>query len=179
MDEQQTITSDDVQTVDASAIVRKRAPKRTSLEMYQFHLREAEKALARAEGRASEANEGSLVKRLKAALKRRNTLLGRAQVVVNGKLATAKSPATNTVEDKIENAIQRLADLRLTETNAIEQLAELPDDIERLTLLVEEAKAGTDVEFPSDMYRIPGVEEQTDSEAEFSAAIDQETEEVS
>jgi hypothetical protein len=182
MDEHQTITSDDVQTVEVTEITetpRKRAPKRTPQEMYEFHLKEAEKALARAEGRAS-AVPTSMMKRLTAALKRRNTLLGRAQVVINGKLATAKSPATNTIEQKIENAIARVADLRQTQSNAIDQLAQLPEDIERLTLLIEEHKGGTDVEFPTDLYRIPGVEEQTDSEAEFSAAINQEdNEEVS
>lgn len=180
MSEEQTITSDDVGTMPAEVTEgpKKRAPKRSPREMYEFHLREAEKALARAEGRAS-AVPSSMLKRLNAALKRRQTLLGRAQVVINGKLATAKSPATNTIEVKIENAVQRLADLRQTQSNAIEQLAELPDDIERLELLIEEHKGGADVEFPTDLYRIPGVEEQTDSEAEFSAAIDQENEEVS
>lgn len=154
-----------------------RQKRRTDEEMLAHFEAEKQRILdrmqAKAEGRP--VTEGSgLSSRLKRAKRTRETALHRAQVAVNGKAATAKSPALPTIEEKIERAQKRLDDLIETQNRALEQIAELPKDIERLELLIEAEAAGDDVEFPKGLYRLPGEGEQTEGEAETVASIDQE-----
>jgi chromosome segregation ATPase len=132
------------------------------------------KLQAQAEGTYSDEGDTLVTKRLRSALRKRKTLLHRAEVLVNGRARTEKSPAMNGIEDKIENARKRLADLEDSQRRANEQIASLPFDIQTLTEALEAIERGEEVDFPTDLYRIPG--ENTTTETEVAVATEGDTE---
>ena len=158
-----------------------RNKRRTPAEMAAHYAKLAEDYAAKAEAqeRGERIQGNSMVSRLKRAAKTRSTLLHRAQVTVNGKAATQKSPALPTIDQKIENAEKRLADYREARSTALEQIARFPEDIEKLNLLVEAIEAGEidpdNVEFPTGLLAAPGEQTQTAAEAETAASIDQDS----
>ena len=157
-----------------------RNKRRTPEEMAAHYAKLAEQYQEKAErqARGERIQGNSMVSRLKRALRTRETLLNRAQVTVNGKAATAKSPALPTIDEKIANVEKRLADYRETRSNALAQIAEFPQDIETLKALLASIDAGDvdpdDVEFPRDLHKAPGEGSTTSGEAETLASIDQE-----
>lgn len=116
--------------------------------------------------------EGYGLKRLRAAVRSRETAMGNATAVLNGKPGTEKSPAVSSIGVKIANARARLDNLILAEQRAVEILAALPADIETLRGLVERAEKGETVEMPTNLYRLPGEDEQTDAEREAAFVAD-------
>lgn len=116
---------------------------------------------------ATDDNYG--VKRLRSAVRRRDTLLTTAGTLLNGRAATEKSPAVSDIDTKIANAEQRVANLKLSKVRAIEQMAALPADIDTLRALLVRAEAGETVEMPTNLYPIP--ENKTDAEIEAGAAV--------
>ncbi len=146
---------------------RKRA---TRQEMRERLLEKLAKLDAQIEGTYTPDQETLVSKRIRAALRKRKTLLSRAEIVIVGRASTEKSPAQNGIEEKIKNAENRLADLRETKRRADERIANLPRDIERLSGLVEMIERGEEVEMPDDLFPIPGEAERTDHEHEVAAA---------
>jgi len=111
--------------------------------------------------------DGYIVKRLKAAIRRRETTLGTVETLLNGRKATEKSPQVAPIDEKIANAEKRLADLRASKVQALETQARVPFDIERLRGVLEMAERGEAVEFPTGLYLIPN--EKTDAEHEAAS----------
>jgi DNA repair exonuclease SbcCD ATPase subunit len=145
---------------------RKRATRQEMIERLAAKL---EKLQAQAAGNYDETGDSLNTKRLRSALRKRRTLLHRAETLLNGRAPTAKSPAQNGIDEKIENAQKRLDDLQEAKRRATEQTANLPFDIEKLEKLLADVENGeTEVEFPTDLYRIPG--ENTVAETENAAA---------
>lgn len=111
--------------------------------------------------------DGYMVKRLKAAIRRRETTLTTIETLLNGRAATEKSPQVAPIAEKIANAEKRLYDLRKAQTQAIETAARVPFDIERLREVLAMAEGGSEVEFPTGLYLIPN--EKTDAEHEAAS----------
>lgn len=148
---------------------RKRATRK---EMIERKRAELEKLLAQEAGTFTD--EGSdMAKRLRKAMKKRRTILHRAEVLLNGRPATEKSPAVNGIDEKIQNAEKRLNDLIESKRRAELQVANLPFDIEKLELLLEEDEAGEEVSFPDDLFKIGG-EKPTDREVEVKVSTENE-----
>ena len=146
---------------------RKRA---TRTEMIERLAAKLEKLQAQAAGNYDETGDSLNTKRLRSALRKRRTLLHRAETLLNGRAPTAKSPAQNGIDEKIENAQKRLDDLQEAKRRATEQTANLPFDIAKLEKLLADVEEGgsCEAEFPTDLYRIPG--ENTVAETENAAA---------
>jgi len=115
---------------------------------------EIAKLEAKKNGTYDPTQEGDTMSRLRAALRRRQTVLKEALMLRDGRPGTAKSPALNPLEVKIQNAEERLE--RLTRDKAImeKRVANLPGDIERLELLIDAAEKGEEVEMPTDLLRL-------------------------
>jgi len=115
------------------------------------------------------------VKALKFALRTRRTALHAAQVLVNGRAPSAKSPALPTIVDKIKNAEKRLAGLIEGRDRAIDFLENLPADIDLLEGLVTVAESGDSnepVKMPTGLFHMDKANE-TDVEVETRAAVEQ------
>jgi predicted glycoside hydrolase/deacetylase ChbG (UPF0249 family) len=148
--------------------------RRTRVEMLAALEAKLEKLKAQVSGTYDPtSDEGTFIeKRLRRAIRRRNTALGNAQTLMDGRQATERSPSVSPIDVKIENAEKRLTDLRAAKARAVEMQAQLPFDIERLEALLEKAEAGEDVEFPNDLYRLPNEGERTDAEIEAGSVVD-------
>jgi uncharacterized protein (UPF0335 family) len=145
--------------------------RRTRLEVMAELKAKLAKLEAKVAGVYDDSQEdGYTVKRLKAAIRRRETAQGTAETLLNGRAATEKSPQVSPIDEKIANAEKRLADLRKAKTQAMETIARLPFDIEVLRTLLERANKGEAVEFPTGLYLIPG--EKTDAEHEAASVHD-------
>jgi prefoldin subunit 5 len=152
-------------------MTRKRATRTEMIDRLEAKL---EKLRAQAEGTYTEEGDSFITKRMRRALRTRKTLLHRAEVLVNGRARTEKSPAQNGIDEKIENARRRLADLEDSRNRAQEQIAALPFDIQTLTEALEATERGEEVDFPTDLYRVPG--ENTATETEVAVATEGDTE---
>lgn len=151
---------------------RKRA---TREEMIRRTEEKLAKLKAQAEGSFTPDAETLTVKRLRNALRRRKTALHRATVMLNGRAATEKSPSMNGIDEKIENARKRLADLEASKSRAEERVANLPFDISRIETILEDAeKSGTEPTFPDDLFPLDN--ESTESEVEVAAGEPDESE---
>lgn len=141
--------------------------RRTRNEMIAAYEAKLARLKAQAEGTFDESDDDTYtVKRLRRAIRRRETAIGNAGTLLNGKAATEKSPAVPSILSKIENAEKRLADLRLAQKRAHEITAQVPFDVEKLTALLERAEKGEAVEFPTDLYILPGENDKTEAETE-------------
>jgi uncharacterized small protein (DUF1192 family) len=148
-------------------------PRRSIEERKAALMAELARLEAKAAGTFDETSEeGYALKRLRAAVRSRETALGNAFNVLNGKAGTEKSPAVSSIGVKIQNARARLDNLIVAEQRAVEQIAALPADIETLRALVERAEKGETVEMPTNLYRLPTYEERTDAEREAAFVRD-------
>ena len=150
---------------------RKRGKNRTPEEIIADLEKKIEIQKAKAAGTYDPEKDSYGVKRIRAALRRRKTALHAAEVTINGRAATAKSPALNGIDDKIDNARSRLDNLTETRNRAMLSIANLPDDIRVLEDLVQRAEKGEEVEFPTGLHHIPG--DQTEAEAETASVLDE------
>lgn len=136
-----------------------------------------EKLLAQEAGthQEDESTDSFGIKMIRRALRKRETLLHRAGVILNGKPRTAQTPGGKTIDEQIEAMEARLTDKRKTRTNAIEQEAKLPFDIDSLQTIVSnydnaEDPTTVDVSFPELEVKVDG--DPTDSEVEADAALE-------
>jgi len=144
-----------------------RKARRTRAQMIEEMEAKLAAYKAKEDGTYTSDSETLIGKRLKGGLKRRRTLLHRAQVLIAGRAATEKSPPMNGIDDKIERAEARLEDLIESRERANEQVARLPGDIEAIAKAIEVDEQGLETaEFPSDLLALPGEGEQTNAEAE-------------
>jgi predicted HTH transcriptional regulator len=141
--------------------------RKTRKEMIAATQAKLEKLLAQEEGTFSDENENDILKGLKRRLRKTETALKAASLILFG--ADGKS----TIEDKIVKTRQRLASQIETCDRAEAQKAALPFDIERLSALIDLAEAGEDVEFPNDLTRLTGEQEKTPEEHEAKALLEQ------
>lgn len=153
-----------------------RKQRRTRAQMIDEWKAKIAKAEAQQEGTYDSDSETLIGRRLRAAMKKRKTVLHRAGVLIHGRASTEKSPPMNGIVEKIERARQRLKDLIESGGRAEEQVANLPFDIERLAKLIEAEEKGEDVEFPTNLLSLPGEGEQTDTEAEVAAGTSEDAE---
>ena len=153
---------------------KRRATREEMIEATRLKL---DKLIAQAAGTHEEDRESDSfqIKRVRRALRKRETLLHRAGVILNGKPATAQSPGGKTIDEQIEAMEARLEDKRATRANAIEQEAKLPFDIEALQTIVSnydnaEDPDSVDVSFPELEVAVDG--DPTDSEVETDATLE-------
>lgn len=155
-----------------------RNKRKTRQEMIAFREAQLAKLRAQEEGTYEGDGETTILKSLKRALKTRTKALFHARVLIDGRLPSdsGKSPAVNSIYVKIANAQNRVDMYHESKRRAEEQIAELPFDIESLTDLVTLAEAGEDIEFPDNLYRLPG--DKTDRENEVNASTDEVSDET-
>jgi len=113
------------------------------------------------------------VKALKFALRKRNKVLHAAQVLVNGRAATSKSPVLPTVASKIQNLRDRLTNMIEGADRANLFLENLPKDIELLEglVVIAEGDTGEIPPMPTDLYRLE-TDNETDVEVEVRVTIE-------
>lgn len=143
----------------------------TPEQMIARKLAEIETLKAQLAGTFTPDAETLTVKRLNAARRKRVTLLDRSRFILNGRTAEGGKVVQQSIDARIAQAEQRVADLRQTKANAERFAANLPGDVERLAVLLESAEKGETVEFPTDLTPIPGEGEGTDSEKEAAASM--------
>jgi predicted nucleic acid-binding Zn-ribbon protein len=145
--------------------------RRTRVEMLAALQEKLDRLKAQVSGTYDPTNdEGTyIVQRIRRAIRRRNTAMGNANTLLNGRPATDRSPAVAPVGEKIANAEHRIAELRKAQNRATEILSNVPGDIERLEALLKRAESGDEVEMPNDLYMLPSDEDRTSAEVEASA----------
>jgi hypothetical protein len=126
-------------------------------------------------GRDVEDASGDLVKSLKKRLRKTETALRSAQIMVNGITKDdGKGWQRAPIAEKIATTESRLEQQREAAVYANEQTAELPFDVDRLKLLISAAELGEDVEFPTDLKPLSRkegvVKSDEETEADFIAS---------
>lgn len=114
-------------------------------------------------------DERFVPKRLGRMIARRETAIGVANVLLNGKAGTEKSPPVASLRSKIERAEAHLKTLKDSETRALELTARVPADIETLRALLAKAQEGVEIVFPTDLFVIPN--EKSDEEHEAASVV--------
>jgi hypothetical protein len=135
--------------------------------MIDFMQAKLEKLMAQEEGTYSDENENDVLKGLKRRLRKTETALKAADLILNG------SDGKSTIDDKIVKTRARLESQIETADRAEAQKAALPFDVERLQALIALGEAGEDVEFPKDLTRLPGEQDKTQEEHEAKALLQQ------
>lgn len=144
--------------------------RRTREEMLEFYRQKMEKLEAQLEGTYDDSQESNTLKRLKRALRKRQTAYKGAVTILEGVTSEdGKGWTRSPIAEKIEKTRARLAQQIETEQRSEEFRAKLPHDIQRLEALIEAAKIGEDVDFPSDLT--PLGTEKTDEEHEAAAIV--------
>jgi hypothetical protein len=166
------------ETIKERTMSKPRNKRKTRQEMIEFRQAQLAKLLAQEDGTYEGDGETTILKSLNRALKTRTKALFHARVLIDGRLPSdsGKSPAVNSIHVKIANAQSRLDMLNESKRRAEEAIANLPFDIDDLTDRVTLAEAGEDVEFPNDLYLLPG--DKTDRENEVNASTDEVSDET-
>lgn len=147
-----------------------RRKRRTRQEIMDELRAKLDKYEAQEDGTYIPDEETLIAKRIRKALKRRKTAIHQANVLLQGKAATEKSPAQNGIDDKIANAEARLQNLRDAKAHALDMIANLPFDIDRLEKIVEEMDKGNVPEdFPTGLYKLPNSKNDVEHENAESA----------
>ena len=144
-----------------------RKPKKTLVEQREVLM--AKLAIIEAKENGTYKIERDGAQALKFALKRRAKMLHDAQVLVNGRAKTAKSPPMATIADKITNCEERLERLKAGQDRAQGFLDNLPADIKLLEGLVTLSESGETVDIPTDLYKLG---DETEPELEVRVAIE-------
>lgn len=162
-------TTNATETVAKPKVTRHRRTVKERLEALE---QERLRLLAIQEGTYDETQEdGHMVKRLKAAIRRRETVIKAAGTLVNGRAATANSPMLPPIAVKITNAENAVKRLKESLDRAVAIQAAVPFDIEVLTGLLAKAQAGDAVEFPTNLHPIQDDSKRTDAEVEAASVV--------
>ncbi len=155
-----------------------RKPKRTKEVLLAEANARVAKLTAQIEGTwIAENEEKTGVKAVRAALRRRKTALHQARVLIDGRGATAKSPALPGLYMKITNAEDRLYSMREAAQRGEDFIQNLPFDIERLDELLKlSEQEGEDIEVPNGLFKMGGEEDVTDAEHEAKVVTANDTE---
>lgn len=155
--------------------------RRTQEEMLAHYQAEVDKLQAKIEGRYEDDGGTDMVKALKARLRKTATALRSAQIMVDGITKDdGKGWQRAPISEKIATTRARLDSQIEGREFATVQTTKLPFDVERLTLLVQAAEAGEDVEFPTDLNPLSRNEtEKSDEQVEVEFIAAEEVEEIS
>lgn len=135
-------------------------PRRTREEMIAKHEADILKLQAKIDGNFQDDGEDGVLKLLKKRLRNTNTELRAAGITLNG------DDVRSSIQDKIAHTQRRMDTQLATQANAEEFAATLPFDVERLEALIAACEAGEEVEFPTDLTRLPKDKDRTDEEHE-------------
>ena len=150
---------------------KSKKPRRSIEQRIADKMAELQRLQAIQNGTHDETTEsGYMVKRLREAIRRRETAINVANVTLFGRAKTEASPALPPIANKIENAQRRLADMLETQKRANEVLASVPQDILTLDAVLTKAEAGEVVEFPSGLFGLPSDKTETQVETEAAAS---------
>lgn len=142
--------------------------RRTRKEMLEAARAKLAKLEAQVAGTwtGDESDDNYMAKRLKAAIRRRETAIKNAETLLKGRAATKNSPAVSDIDTKIKNAEKRLSDMRDAKNRANEILARVPFDVETLQDALVKVDNGDEVEYPTGLYILPQESEKTEAEHE-------------
>lgn len=144
-----------------------RAKKRNPAEMKAHYLEMAQQCQDRIDGKEIEDRGGDIIKSLKGRLRKTETALRSAQVLVNGITSDDGKGWTKAPQsEKIVKTRARLAQQIDALERAEEFAAALPFDVNRLQDLVKAAELGEEVEMPTDLRPL---KRQTTSDEEVEA----------
>lgn len=162
-------------------MVNDKRNRRTQEEMLAHYQAEVAKLEAKIEGRYEDDGGTDMVKALKARLRKTTTALRAAQIMINGVVkADGKGWQRAPISEKIAGTRTRLMQQEDGENFATVQIIKLPDDVSRLTLLLEAATAGEDVEFPENLTPLSMKDtERSDDQIEADFIASEEHAEVS
>lgn len=161
-------------------MTKTRAKKRNPHEMKAYYEMKAAECQDRIDGKEIEDRGGDVLKALKARLRKTETALRSAQVLVNGITSDdgkgwQKAPQS----EKIVKTRARLAQQIDALERAEEFAAQLPFNVTRLTDLIKAAELGEDVEMPTNLFPLKRQTEKVSDEeieADFIANSEQTTE---
>ena len=142
--------------------------RKTREEMLAVRLAQVAKLQAQIEGSYENEHENDVLKALKNRLRKTETALRAASVILNGiTKEDGKGWQRAPQQEKIEATQRRLGDQLMAMKRAELVSATLPFDVEILTASIGAVEAGdTDVEFPTDLHSLKGDEPKTDEEVE-------------
>lgn len=144
--------------------------RRSREEMLAHYQAEVEKIQAKIDGSYSDEGENDLLKALKKRLRKTETALRSAGLVVNGVQKEDGKGWTRAPQSvKIDKTVVRLADQRETLDRAEALLAKLPFDMETLEALIAASNIGEIVEFPTDLTPLEAPKTDEEHEAAFIA----------
>lgn len=148
--------------------------RRTREQMLAHYMEKVNRLEDQIAGREVEDASGDLVKSLKKRLRKTETALRSAQIMVNGITKDdGKGWQRAPIAEKIATTEARLEQQRDAAVYANEQTAALPFDVDRLKLLIAAAELGEDVEFPNDLKPLSRNEtskSDEETEADFIAS---------
>lgn len=153
--------------------------RRTQEEMLAHYKAKADALQAKIEGRGGDEAGSDLVANLKRRLRKTETALRSAQIMLNGVVKEdGKGWQRAPIDEKIEMTRTRLQTQIDARDRADSMATTLPFDVNRLKLLIEAANVGEDVEFPNDLtpLRAPGATVKSDEEVESDFIANEEAE---
>ncbi len=145
-------------------------PKRkrnTREEQLAKVLLQAEILKAKIAGTFTDEGNGDVLKGLKARLRKTQKVLASSDLLRHG------SDGKDCIETKIVKARARLASLIESHDRADVFLAKLPFDIERMEALIKAGEAGDEIDFPTDLVRLPDEQKKTKEQHEATALEEQ------
>lgn len=142
--------------------------RKTRDEMLAFRLAQVAKLEAQIEGSYQDDHENDTLKSLKNRLRKTQTALRAAGVILNGIVKEdGKGWQRAPQAEKIEGTRKRLADQEKALQRAELVSATLPFDVDILNVSITAIEAGdTEVEFPTGLHSLNGAEPKTDEEVE-------------
>ncbi|MHC4278223.1 MAG: hypothetical protein ACYSTI_13030 [Planctomycetota bacterium] len=153
--------------------------RRTQEEMLAHYQAQVEKLQAKIDGSYQDENENNVLKALKKRLRKTETALRSAGLVVNGVQAEDGMGWTRAPQAvKIAKTEKRLEDQRETLYRAEALVTALPFDVERLKALINASGIGDIVEFPTDLTPLEAPKTDEEHETAFIASEEGEQQEA-
>ena len=152
---------------------RNRKTREQKLEEYKQHVARLEAAIA---GKPDTTSENGIIKSLKSRLRKTQTELRAATIVINGQNSADGGVMRKPIADTIEATRMRLASQIETKERAELFMAQAPFSIEVLEATLASADQGDDVAFPTDLVRLTDEQGKTDEQHEAAAVVSQQDE---
>jgi len=150
--------------------------RRTDAQMLAHFKAEQARLEAKMAGKPDTTSENGIIKSLKARLRKTQTELRAATIVVNGQNSSDGGVMRKPIADTIAATRARLASQLETQKRAEEFVVQAPFSIEVLEATLAAADQGEEVTFPEDLVKLADEQNKTDEQHEAAAVVSQQDE---
>lgn len=150
--------------------------RRTDAQMLAHYKAEQERIEAKMAGKPDTTSENGIMKSLKARLRKTQTELRAATIVINGQNSSDGGVMRKPIADTIKATRARLASQIETKERAELFMAQAPFSVEVLQATLASADQGDDVTFPEDLVKLADEQGKTDEQHEAAAVVSQQDE---